>query len=207
MYLRVTVINSAPSKLEAGIANFNEKVVPAAEKIPGYRGATLIINRETGQAAGSTLWESLEAMNKAEQMGQQARMQAEEATGAEVIDVDRFEITVLERSDEIKLPNYTRVTTAYGPLDRADKVEQLTRGEVLAKLKAQPGFRAFAAGVNRMTGRGFTASSWATPEQREASNAAVASVRDKVIQTGGFYGLEVQLFETVVAQIKQGAAV
>ena len=207
MYLRVTSVKSAPSKLEEGIANFKERIVPAAEKLPGFVGATLIINRETGQAAGSTVWESLEAMNKAEQMGQQARLQAAETSGDEVIDVDRFEITVLERSGNVELPIYTRVTTAYGPLDRTEKTVELTRGEILAKLKAQPGFRSFSAGVNRMTGRGFTASSWATPEDREASNAAIASLRDKVVQTGGLYGLEVLLVETVVAEIKQGAAV
>jgi heme-degrading monooxygenase HmoA len=201
MYLRVTAFKSDPAKLEDGITFFRDKIVPAMKKAPGFLGATCVVDREKSTGAASTLWESLEALNKAEQLGQQARIDSEAATGLEVVDVDRFEITSLEMAGTPDLPSYTRITTAYGDPYKLDQVTETIIKEVIPKLKAQPGFKAFAGGVNRMTGRGFTASSWATAEQREASNAAVADLRQRVGDAGGLYGQQIDLVETVVAEV------
>lgn len=203
MYLRVTAFKSDPTKLDEAIAFLKNKIIPAMSKAPGFLGATCIVDREKGEGAASTLWESLQTMNTAEQLGQQSRTQSAEATGIEVLDVDRFEITVLEMSSPTpQLPSYTRVNTAYGDPKKADKAVQLIRDEVVPRLKSQPGFRAYAAGINRMTGRGFTSSTWATPEQREASNAAVADLRQRVAESGSMYEVQTTVFETVVAEIK-----
>ena len=202
MYLRVTSFKSDPAKLEAGIAFVREKVVPAMKQAPGFLGATCIVDRETSTGAASTLWESLEAMNKTEELGQKSRIESEESTGVEVVDVDRFEITALDMSGTpIELPSYTRLTVAYGDPAKLDKTTDLIRDEVIPRLKGQPGFRAFSAGINRMTGRGFTASSWRTAEQREASNAAVADIRKRIEESGTLYGQEVRLVETVIAEV------
>ncbi len=203
MYLRVTAFKSDPTKLEAALAYIRDKVVPALKQAPGFLGATCVVDREKSTGAASTLWESLEAMNKAEQLAQQARIDSEEATDIEVVDVDRFEITALEMpGTPVELPRYTRITTAYSNPDKLDKTVELIRDEVIPKLKAQPGFSSFAGGVNRMTGRGFTASSWTTPEQREASNAALADLRQRIADAGGLYAQQVDLVETVLAEVK-----
>jgi len=202
MYLRVTAFKSDPAKLDEAIAFLKNKIIPAISKAPGFLGATCIVDREKGEGAASTLWESLDTMNTAEQLGQQSRSQSSEATGIEVVDVDRFEITVLEMASPTpQLPSYTRVVTAYGDPKKLDVVTEMVRG-VVPKVKAQPGFRAYVAGINSMTGRGFTASTWATPEQREASNAALAASRQPVVEAGRMSPLEIANFETVVAEIK-----
>lgn len=201
MYLRVTAFKSEPQKLEQGITFLKTKIVPMIGKAPGYLGTTCIVDREKGEGAASTLWESLEAMNNAEQLGQQSRSQSSEATGLEIVDVDRFEITVFDMASPPQLPSYTRLITAYGDPKKIDKVVEMLR-EGLPNIKKQPGFRSFAAGVNRSTGRGFTVSSWATPEQREASDKTTSATRQPVVEAGKMYGLQIQNFETVVADIK-----
>lgn len=202
MYLRVTAFKSEPGKLEEGIAFMKNKIIPSMSKATGYLGATCIVDREKNEGAASTLWESLEAMNNAEQFGQQARSQSSEATGLEVMDVDRFEITLFEMTSPTpQVPSYTRLITAYSDPKKADKVTEMVR-QVVPKIKEQPGFRSYAAGINRATGRGFTISNWATADQREASNTATASSRQPVADAGQMYGLQVQNFETVVADIR-----
>lgn len=202
MYLRVTAFKSDPAKLDEAIAYIKSKVIPALSKAPGYLGATCVVDRQKGEGAASTLWESLEAMNKAEQLGQQARTDSSEATGAQMLDVDRFEITALEMAAPTpQVPSFTRIITAYGDPGKTDKVAHMLRDSI-PKVKSQPGFRAFAAGVNRATGRGFTASSWATADQREASNAALSGTRQPVVEAGAMYGLEIQNVETVIAEVK-----
>lgn len=202
MYLRVTAFKSEPGKLEQGIEFLKNKIIPSISKAPGYLGTTCIVDREKGEGAASTIWESLDAMNKAEQLGQQARTDSAQATGLEVVDVDRFEITLLEMTSPTpQLPSYTRLITAYGDPKKADKVVEMLRNDV-PKLKQQPGFRSFSAGVNRATGRGFTVSSWATAAEREASDKALASTRQPVADAGAMYGLQIQNFETVIAEVK-----
>jgi heme-degrading monooxygenase HmoA len=203
MYLRVTAFKSDPAQLEKGIAFFRDKIVPAMEHAPGFLGATAVVDREKSTGAASTLWESLEAMNKAEQLGQQSRIESAESTGLEVVDVERFEITSLEMvGTSVEVPSYTRITTAYGNPDNLDEATEMVRDKIVPKLKSQPGFKAFAAGVNRMTGRGFTASSWATAEQREASNAVLTDDRKRIEDSGRLYAQQIDLVETVVAVVK-----
>lgn len=204
MYLRVTAFKSDPAKLDAGVAFLRDKVIPALSKAPGYLGATCVVDREKGTGAASTLWESLEAMNKAEQAGQDSRVQSEAATGIDVVDVDRFEITSLETTDATqRLPSYTRITMACGDPKNADRITATIREQVIPTAKKQPGFKSFSSGINRMTGRGFTASSWATAEQREASDAAMgAQLRQRVASEQSMYNVQVSLVETVIADIK-----
>ncbi|HET9781262.1 MAG TPA: hypothetical protein VFR33_05740 [Candidatus Dormibacteraeota bacterium] len=202
MYLRVTAFKSEPGKLDEGIAFLKNKIIPSLSKAPGYLGTTCIVDREKGEGAASTLWESLEALNNAEVLAQQARSQSSEATGLQVVDVDRFEITVLEMTSPTpQVPAYTRLITAYGDPKKTDKVIEMVR-EASAKIKQQPGFRSFAAGVNRATGRGFTSSSWTTAELRDASDKATSAQRQPVAEAGAMYGLQIQNFETVIADIK-----
>ena len=202
MYLRVTAFKSEPGKLDEGIAFLKNKIIPSLSKAPGYLGTTCIVDRDKSEGAASTIWESLEAMNNAEQLAQQARAQSSEATGMEVIDVDRFEITLLEMASPTpQVPSYSRLITAYGDPKKTDKVTEMIRKDA-PKIKQQPGFRSFSAGVNRATGRGFTVSSWATAAEREASDKALASTRQPVADAGAMYGLQVQNFETVIAEIK-----
>ncbi len=203
MYLRVTAFKSDPAKLDAGVAYLRDKIIPSLKTAPGFVGATCVVDREKSTGAASTLWESLEAMNKAEQTGIQARIDSEQATGIEVTDVDRFEITLLEMASPTpRLPSYTRIITAYADPKAHDRVAQLVRERSLPKLKQQPGFRSFAAGINRMTGRGFTSSTFASAEEREASNAAMVSTREQAIDAGTMYGVQIDLVETVIADVK-----
>ena len=67
-------------------------------------GATLQVDRQKGLGVSITFWGSLSAMNSAEQHAQQLREQAAVATGAEIIDVDRFEVVVFDAPGTGKAP-------------------------------------------------------------------------------------------------------
>jgi hypothetical protein len=203
MYLRVTAFTSDPAQLDAGVAFLRDAIIPALSKAPGYLGATGVIDREKSQGMASTLWDSLESMNNAEQAGSQARTDSTRSVGLEVVDVDRFEITVMHMADPtVSLPTYTRLITGYGDPGKAQAALSILRDDSLPILQKQPGYRAFVSGVNRMTGRAFTATSFATAAQRDATDSLLADSRTRVVEAGGLYGLQVSLVETVVADIK-----
>lgn len=206
MYARVTLVKSDPAKLGAAITNFSEKVVPAAQKASGYAGSFLLINRETGQGAGGTYWETLETMNAAEQIGLEARRQSIEATGTEVLDVDRFEIFLADRKGEPVAPTFARQTEIYADSQKIDGAIEFVRTSVRPNVAAQDGYRSLIGGVNRMTGRVFVTSNWKSAEARMASNEAIIRLRQEAAQIAGATTVSVDDWEVVFVEIKQPAS-
>ena len=206
MYARVTLVNSDPSKLEAAIANFSERVAPTARKAPGYAGSFLLVNRETGEGAGGTYWETLEAMNAAEQIGQESRRQSIESVGTEILDVDRFEIFLADRKGEPMVPTFSRQTQIYANPGKINDTIDFVRSSVLAQVAAHDGYRSLIGGVNRMTGRVFVTSNWESAAARSASNAALSSARQEAVRTAGADAARVDEWEVAFVEITPSAS-
>jgi heme-degrading monooxygenase HmoA len=205
MYARVTLVKSDPSKLDAAIANFKEKVVPASRKGPGYAGAFLLINRETGEGAGGTYWESLESLNAAEQIGQESRRQSIESVGTEILDVDRFEIFLADRKGEPIVPSFARQSQIYADPEKINDAVEFVRKSVLSNMAAQAGYRSLIGGVNRMTGRVVVTSNWETAEARKASQEAGTRQRQEAAQVAGASSAKVDEWELAFIEIKEPA--
>ena len=205
MYARVTLVKSDPSKLEAAIVNFKEKVAPASRKAPGYAGSFLLVNRETGEGAGGTYWETIEAMNAAEQIGQESRRQSIESLGSEILDVDRFEIFLADRKGEPPVPTFSRQTQIYAHPDKINDAIDFVRSSALAQVSAHDGYRSLIGGVNRMTGRLFVTSNWESVAARSASNQALSGTRQEAARTAGADSARVDEWELAFVEIIQPA--
>lgn len=203
MFVRMTSLKADPAKIDQGIATFKDRVVPTMRSVPGYAGAVLLLNRETGEGAGVTYWETLAHLNAAEQIGQQARRQSSEAMGGEVTDVDRFEMLLIDRASDPIAPSFSRINQLYADPNRVQEGIAFLRDRVLPNLSKQQGYRSLIAGVNRMTGRVMVVSSWTTAEARAASDAAVAGQRAEAARILGAGQVEVLLFEVPFIEIKQ----
>lgn len=201
MYARVTLVKADPASLEAAIANFGERVAPAARRAPGYAGSFLLVNRETGEGAGGTYWDTLEMMNAAEQTGQEARRQSTESTGTEVLDVDRFEIFLADRKGEPTLPTFSRQTQIYADPTKIDDAIALVRSSVLATVAVQDGYRSLIGGVNRMTGRVFVTSNWDSATARAASDQALSRQRREAAEVAGAETIRVDEWEVVFVEL------
>ncbi len=205
MFARVTSVKIDPAKLDQGIANFKERVVPMARTAPGYAGAALLVDRDTGEGGGVTYWDTLSDLNAAEQIGQQARRQSTEATGAEVIDVDRFEVVLVTRVAAPTAPLFCRVNQLYADPQRIEEAIAFVRDSVIPNLSKLKGYRSIVMGVNRMTGRCFVTSGWETADDRAASEPAVVDQRREATNIAGAKDVEVTLFEVPFIEIKQPA--
>jgi heme-degrading monooxygenase HmoA len=205
MYARVTLVKSDPAKLEAAVANFKEQVAPASRKAPGYAGSFLLINRESGEGAGGTYWETLDAMNAAEEIGLEARRQSIKSLGTEVLDVDRFEIFVADRRGEPAAPMFARQTQIYANVEKINDAIEFVRTSVRANVSAQVGYRSIIGGVNRMTGRVFVTSNWESAEARIASSDAVSGQRQEAAQIAGASTARVDEWEVAFVEITQSA--
>lgn len=96
MHARVTHISGSPDDVDAGIANFNENVVPFVRD-EGGKGALLLVDRANGNGIAVTLWDSEEAMQESEERANALRAEAGEVMGtSEAPTVDRYEVAVFE---------------------------------------------------------------------------------------------------------------
>lgn len=207
MYARATRVQSPPDGVEKGIAYFKEKVVPAAKATPGNAGAILLVDRKSGSAVGITLWETAHALGTSEQMGITSRTQSAAAMGGSIVNVERFEQVIRERTQPTKAGTFVRLNTISGAPEKSDNAIKFVEKQVLPELKAHKGFRGLIMNVDRMTGRSTVSTIWDTLADLEASEPKVSGLRRNAADAAGAADVKVEIFETAFAEIKQPATV
>ena len=125
MFIRGTRVQTPPDQVDAAIANFKRNVVPAARATPGNQGATLLIDRATGVGIGITYWESAKALGESEQMGIKTRTDAaKNVSGTQIVNVERFEIVIMERQVAGKADVFLRNNTLSADPAKVDALSQ-----------------------------------------------------------------------------------
>jgi heme-degrading monooxygenase HmoA len=203
MFLRATRLQASPDKVDAAIQNFETNVVKSLRAAPGNQGAVLLVNRQSGTALGITYWESAKALATSEQVGIKSRTDAAKGVGAQIINVERAELMIMDRAGAPKAGTFVRVVTASGDPEKLDAAIVNLRGHVLPVLKAQPGYRATIASVDRQTGRMSVSTVWETKADRDASESKLAGPRAEVAKIAGAgpHEVEVENFETAFVEI------
>lgn len=208
MFIRGTRVQTPPDQVDAAIANFKKQVLPTARSTPGNVGAGLLVDRKTGAGIGITYWESAKALAASEQMGIQTRTQAvKNVSGSEVVNVERFELVIMDRAAPPEEGTFVRVNTVIADPEKVDALTVFVRNKVLPVLKAQKGYRATISGVDRQTGRTVTSTVWETLADLRASEDKIAGLRKDAAAAAGASGpVEVEIFETGAIELAQVAA-
>ena len=68
-YSRVIMGKVEPVKIDEAFAIFTDDIIPAAKEQPGYRGANLFTNPQTGQFISTTVWKTEEEMISSDKSG------------------------------------------------------------------------------------------------------------------------------------------
>jgi heme-degrading monooxygenase HmoA len=95
MHARVTTLQLDPSKIDDAAAGLEQNDIPMFKGLDGFKGFTLIADRSSGKAIGTSYWESEEAMKASEEAVKDARAKAAETGGASAEpQVERFEVVL-----------------------------------------------------------------------------------------------------------------
>jgi len=95
MHARVTTIQMDPSRIDDAVRGLRENDIPQFEQIDGFKGFTLLVDRQGGKAIGVSFWESAEAMEASEEQVRGSRERAAEAGGAsDAPEVQLYEVAV-----------------------------------------------------------------------------------------------------------------
>lgn len=100
MYARVSTFEGPAGLTEDQIAAMNDElesgVLPKVRAMAGFNGLISLLDNETGRAISVTLWESEEAMKASDTDATSAREEAADIERSRVIDVSRYQVTILE---------------------------------------------------------------------------------------------------------------
>ena len=92
MHARVTTLQMDPNTLDEASGQLESEEVPSFKQIDGFKGMTLIADRESGKTIALTFWESGDAMRASEDAVKDARKRAAETGNAPEPQVERFEV-------------------------------------------------------------------------------------------------------------------
>jgi heme-degrading monooxygenase HmoA len=209
MYLRMTRVHTPPEKIEEGIKNFQSNILPRLRSAPGNQGGVLVVNRQTGEGIGVSYWESAKALGASEQVGIDSRVQTtRDVSGTKIVNVERAEVMVMDRAAPPKAGSFNRSTTGAGDPEKLDAGISALRNKALPILKAQKGYRATIAAVDRQSGRVFISTVWDSKADLDASESKIAGVRAEVAKAAGITAetLKVEVFEAAAVELAAAAA-
>jgi heme-degrading monooxygenase HmoA len=92
MHARVTTLDMDPSKVDEVRDRLEGEDVPEFKKLDGFKGMTLLTDRQTGKTIAVTFWESEDALRQSEEAVKGARRRAAESGDAGEPQVERFEV-------------------------------------------------------------------------------------------------------------------
>jgi heme-degrading monooxygenase HmoA len=93
---RVTTLEGSPEGLAEGIRFIQEKIVPEAADISGWRGIVALADRRTGRTKTITFWDSAESLRASEERANQLRAQAAEALDETITSIERYDVALSE---------------------------------------------------------------------------------------------------------------
>ena len=96
MYARVNTFEGPAERMDEGVRDIQERIVPWAREMDGCKGVIALGDRESGKTIGITLWESQDKMLASETAAAEVRSGAGEAFGGATPTVERYEVVIWE---------------------------------------------------------------------------------------------------------------
>ncbi len=98
MHARMTTLEGSPDRMDEGVRDVREHVLPQLQQTDGFKGFVALGDRQSGRLIGISFWESEEAMRAAEEVGDRTRSESAEAIGDTIAGVERLEVGLFEMS-------------------------------------------------------------------------------------------------------------
>src|SRR5215472_1925262 len=126
MYARITRTKSDPSRIDTLVQQQRAQMIPVFKAQPGYLGVISTANRESGEGATTTYWDTMENLKASEAAIFAARDKFAAEQGAEVQSVHRCEIVSRETKSQPRAGTHVRVATLMG-VDDSNEAELTKR--------------------------------------------------------------------------------
>ena len=104
MWVRMSIFQGSPNQsneeIEQNNKTLQERILPTARQMDGFKGAMTIGDRVSGKGISLTFWETEEAMKASEEAANKLRQQSAEETNDQIAGVERYEVFIYEPPQE-----------------------------------------------------------------------------------------------------------
>ena len=96
MHARMSTLEGPPDRMDEGLRHVREQVLSLLHQQDGFKGFVALGDRQSGKLIGVSFWESEQAMQASEDVGNRTRNESAETMGDTVAGVERYEVSVFE---------------------------------------------------------------------------------------------------------------
>ena len=93
-YARVPTFKISAQGIDAAIRHFEEVSLVQLRKLPGLKGATMLVSREKGLIRIVVYWDSRETLDSSAETAKGLRAEFAAKLGAELLSLEEFEVAV-----------------------------------------------------------------------------------------------------------------
>ena len=162
MHARVVTFQLHPGKTEEAVRIYGDSIVPAAKQQPGFKGARLLTDSNTGKGISISLWETEADLKAGETSGY---YQEQIAKLGQVLAFsptrESYEVSIQE-TQQGGAGTYARVLTTTVQSGKMDEGMQIVRDSAQPVARQQPGFKGGLSLLDRSTGKSISITFWAT---------------------------------------------
>jgi quinol monooxygenase YgiN len=202
MYARTTTLTADTTRMDAGIADVRDNVMPAVSEMDGCVGLSMICDRESGRCIVTTAWETEEAMAVTRERVMAMRQRATKQFGAQDSEVQEWEIAVMHRVHHARDDSCARVTWSRIDPGQVDRMIDTFRTSFVPRLDHVPGFCSVSMLIDRQSGMGSLTAVYTDRQAMEASRQRVSGMRDEFRTQMNMDITEVAEFELVLHELR-----
>jgi len=189
VYARSTTFHGRPGNVDAGIRFIKNEAGPMLDEIDGWRGLSMLVDRETGQCIATSSWKNEAAMRASDAQLRPIRDRGRDILGGSM-QADEWEIAVMHRSHHGQC---CRVSWLQGDLEA---MTETFRVGILPTLEQTTGFCSASLLVNQTTGLGCATTAWQTRAAMEASRSSADDMRSRTARDAGAEIVDVHEFDS-----------
>jgi heme-degrading monooxygenase HmoA len=199
MFARVTYVEGPADRLGDAEKNIRDVLIPAVSKLAGFKGGLWLNDRSSGKGLGVTLWESAQAMQASEAMGERLREESAVRLARPSTHVERYEVTALvgaqTAGDE---GQFVRVTTLNGKPNPPEAELRRMSEQVVPAAQRLPGFTAGLWLHDRAAGKALSFGIFRDEAAIKASDEGAARIR-AAAEAAGAGTLNAEVYELTAA--------
>jgi hypothetical protein len=202
VHARSTTIQAQTSSIDDGIAYMRDDLMPELEKIDGYVGISLLVDRESGRCIITVAYESEDKLQASAERAKQLRSQAVERLGGTVEKIEQWEIGALHRDHQSADGACVRATWIKVPPDQADRAIEFYKDSVLPSLEDLEGFCSASLLIDRASGRAVSSATFDSREAMERNQEQAKELRNTRTRELGADVLDIGEFELALAHLR-----
>jgi quinol monooxygenase YgiN len=200
VYARSTTVKAQPAKIDLGIAQVRDHVLPRVTAMTGCVGLSMMVDRTSGECIVTTAWENEEAMHASAEGVRSMRDETTEMVSGTSA-VQEWEIAVMHRDHRVGDGAFCRSTWIASDPSNADRSLDVYRMAVLPRLEELEGFCSASLLIDRATGMAVGTVAFDTRAALEDSRRHTDKIRSAATKEMGAQVLDVHEYELALAHL------